>query len=204
MRQYSETAADFVRFSGAISTVHNRSLPGQHQVGLLPLSCRQVCRNAEGRGRELCCGFRPISPDSWGQLGRLRANEGVISTKQRVAPYLVVKFAGIPRVNGLGRYGADALLKTFDSVLPCKRNFNTPFNSNFYDKHLYERARMKSAHGTAENIGCSITTNKDALQSAVARRLTGRAGGLSAIADFQTHAPKLPRQAGTALFECRR
>lgn len=98
----------------------------------------------------------------------MRENEGVNSTKQRVAPYLVVKFAGIPRVNGLGRFGADALLKTFDSVLPCKRNFNKPFNSNFYDKHLHERARMKSAHGTAENIGCSITTNKDALQSAVA------------------------------------
>lgn len=98
-----------------------------------------------------------------GQLGRTRAYEGVSSTKQRVAPYLVVKFAGISRVNGLGRFGADALLKTFDSVLPCKRNFNKPFNSNFYDKHLYERARMKSAHGTAENIGCSLTTNKDAL-----------------------------------------
>ena len=78
------------------------------------------------------------------------------------------------------------------------------FNSNFYDKYLYGRARMKSAYGTAENIGCSITTNREAVQPAVARRLTGRGGGLSAIADFQTHAPKLPRQAGTALFECRR
>ena len=37
------------------------------------------------------------------------------------------------------------------------------FNSNFYDKYLYGRARMKSAHGTAENIGCSITTNREAL-----------------------------------------
>lgn len=58
--------------------------------------------------------------------------------------------------------------ETFGSVLPCKRNFNKPFNSNFYAKYLYGRARMKNAHGTAENIGCSITTNKDALQSAVA------------------------------------
>ena len=77
-------------------------------------------------------------------------------------------------------------------------------NLKYYGNFMYGRARMKSAHGTAENIGCSITTNKDALQSAVARRLTGRGGGLSAIADFQAHAPKLPRQAGTALFECRR
>lgn len=69
---------------------------------------------------------------------------------------------------------------------------------------MYGRARMKSAHGTAENIGCSITTNGKAVQPAVARRLTGRAGSLSVITDFQTHAAKLPRQAGTALFECRR
>lgn len=142
-------------------TVHS---PDSTKSGRCPyLAAKFAGTPGGGRDRELCCGFRPISPDSWGQLGRLRANEGVISTKQRVAPYLVVKFAGIPRVNGLGRFGADALLKTFDSVLPCKRNFNKPFNSNFYDKHLHERARMKSAHGTAENIGSSITTNKDAL-----------------------------------------
>lgn len=78
------------------------------------------------------------------------------------------------------------------------------FNSNFYDKYLYGRARMKSAHGTAENIGRSITTNGEAVQSAVARWLTGRSGGLSVITDFQAHAAKLPRQAGAALFECRR
>ena len=62
---------------------------------------------------------------------------------------------------------------------------------------------MKSAYGTAENIGRSIATYRDAVQPAVARRLTGRRGSLSAITDFQAHAPKLPRQAGTALFECR-
>ena len=153
-------------------------------------------RGAESYAAESARFLRPI-----------RANEGERERNQyktASCPLSCRQVCGDTESKRPGRFGADALLKTFNSVLPCKRNFNTPFNSNFYDKHLYERARMKSAHGTAENIGCSITTNKDALQSAVARRLTGRGRGLSAIADFQTHAPKLPRQAGTALFECRR
>ena len=144
-------------------------------------------------------------PDSWGQLGRMRENEGVNSIKTTGRPLYCRRICRSIE----GRRSGTVWSGHASGNLRCGITLQTKFiinlfNSNFYDKYLYGRARMKSAHGTAENIGRSITTNREAVQPAVARRLTGRGGGLSAIADFQTHAPKLPRQAGTALFECRR
>lgn len=110
-------AADFVRFSGSISTVHNRSLPGQHQVGTLPLSCRQVCRNTEGRVRGV---MLRNPPDSWGQLGRLRENEGVNSIKTSGRPLYCRWICRSIEGRRSGRHGAAIYPETFGSVLPCK------------------------------------------------------------------------------------
>lgn len=41
-------------------------------------------------------------PDSWGQLGRMRAIGGPASTKSVDTPYLAVGFAGASKADGLG------------------------------------------------------------------------------------------------------
>lgn len=51
---------------------------------------------------------------------------------------------------------------------------------------------MNCAHGADETIGRSITANREAVQPADPRRLTGRAGGVSDAENFQAHAAKLP------------
>lgn len=61
-------------------------------------------------------------PDSWGQLGRMRAIGGPASTKSVDTPYLAVGFAGASKADGLERHGAAMYPETFGSVLPCKRN----------------------------------------------------------------------------------
>lgn len=69
---------------------------------------------------------------------------------------------------------------------------NVSLNLKCYGTYLYGSARMNCAHGADETIGRSIATNREAVQPAVARRLTGRSGGLPDAADFQAHAAKLP------------
>ena len=103
-------------------------------------------------------------PDSWGQLGRMRENESVNSIKTTGRPLYCRRIcrsieggrsgtAWSGHVSGNLRFGITLQMKFIINL----------FNSNFYDKYLYGRARMKNAHGTAENIGCSITTNWEAL-----------------------------------------
>ena len=94
----------------------------------------------------------------------MRENEGVNSIKTAGVPYIAAGFAIENKGGRSGTvwsgHGSGNL--RFGITLQMKFIINL-FNSNFYDKYLYGRARMKSAHGTAENIGCSITTNREAL-----------------------------------------
>lgn len=89
--------------------------------------------------------------------------------------------------------------ETFGRVVSCGRNLKL----FAYACIMYGRARMKNAHGAAEDLGRPIAANRRAVRPPAARPLTGRGGGLPAIADFQAHAAKLPRQAAAALFQCR-
>ena len=104
----------------------------------------------------------PRNPsDSWGQLGRMRENESVNSIKTAGRPLYCRRICNREQGRTVWSGHGSGNLR-FGITLQMKFIINL-FNSNFYDKYLYGRARMKNAHGTAENIGCSITTNWEAL-----------------------------------------
>lgn len=145
-----------------------------------------------------------IPPDSWGQLGRSRSigrpddtkTAGCLLSCRRICWCIE---GGRPGKAWSGRASGNL---RFGITLQTNLLFN-PKNCK-HGNYQFGRARMKSAHGAAATIGGSIAADRKTVQPAAARRLTGRAGSLPAVTDFQTHAAKLPRQAGAALFECRR